>query len=413
MKQGNRKPSAALTLAITLGLFLLTAPRSYAQVYKTLHSFTGGVDGGSPLYVKLLRDAKGNLVGTTQLGGAYGFGTVFRIDPRGNETVLYSFSGGFDGAYPQAGLVADPAGNLYGTTTLGGAPCFEGQGGCGVVFELTASGEYILLHSFLGVIGGGDGGFPAASLLRDAHGNLFGTTAGGGINTASCQEGSGTAFEMAFLNGGWKEILLYTFPCTDADGMFPYSPLISSRSGTLYGTSTGGGTCGGADIGRCGTVFQLARGGANWTHTTIHDFAGGSDGAALQDGLVRDSAANLYGTTQLGGDFGFGTIFRIDPSGNKTVLHSFTGPAGAYPVGGLVRDRAGNLYGTTRQGGTSKVGTLFKFEPAGTLTVLHNFAGGTDGAYPAGTLLRAGGALFGTTTAGGPQNMGIVFKLKP
>lgn len=406
---------AVRSLAVTLILIFatLTAKPAAAQKYKVLHTFTGGADGGQPLFVKLIRDASGNLYGTTQLGGTAGHGTVFRLDSRGKETVLYSFSGGFDGASPAAGLVRDKAGNLYGTTQGGGSPCFEGEGGCGVVFELTAAGQYVLLHSFLGVIGGGDGGFPNASLLRDTGGNLYGTTTGGGISTAECQEGAGTVFKMEQADGSWTEILLYSFSCTGADGMFPYGSLIAGLAGSLYGTTTGGGTCGGAGLDRCGTVFELRPRADGWTHAVHHGFAGGADGAALWDGLVRDSLGNFYGTTQLGGAFGFGTIFRLDASFKKTVLHSFTGSDGAYPIAGLVRDKAGNLYGTAKEGGTSLVGTVFRLDSAGNLTVLHNFTGGSDGAYPFGPLLRVGAALYGTTNAGGAQNMGTVFRLSP
>ena len=405
--------SRARLLCSMIAFFAISIP-SHSQTYKVLHSFSGGVDGGSPFLAALVRDSKGNLYGTTTRGGAHGYGTVFRLDVRGNETVLHSFSGGFDGAAPEAGLVRDRAGNLYGTTGLGGSPCFEGRGGCGVVFEITHSGEYVILHSFLGVIGGGDGAVPYAKLLLDAHGNLYGTTVGGGINTPQCQEGAGTIFELTpNQEGNWTEILLYSFPCTAADGMFPYGPLVEGPSGTLFGTSAGGGTCSGAGLDDCGTVFKIAPGPDEWTHTVVHGFAGGSDGASVRGGLIRDADGNLYGTTQLGGAFGFGTIFRIDASGNKTILYSFAGADGANPVSGLIRDKYGSLWGTTSRGGNSQMGTVFKLDGTGHLTVLHNFGGGNDGAYPYGPLQRSGATLFGTTTAGGVFNQGTVFRLTP
>jgi uncharacterized repeat protein (TIGR03803 family) len=399
----------SLAIAVMFAVSLLAAQSAPAQTYTVLHTFSGGADGGVPLYVKLVRDSAGNLYGTTNGGGASGLGTLFRLDAKDKETVLHNFTGGTDGKNPASGVLRDAAGNLYGTTQLGGAP-----GSYGVVFELTAAGKFSVPYAFKGFSGGGgDGGYPQASLFRDWHGNLYGTTAGGGISTPQCQRGGGTVFKLTLANGSWTESLLYTFPCTYPDGMFPYAPLIAGPSGSLYGTTAGGGTCGGGAQDACGTVFQMTPGVAGWTHTVLYGFEGGSDGASVKDGLVRDSAGYLYGTTELGGTSGFGTIFRLDASGNKTVLHSFTGSDGAYPAAGLVRDTAGSLYGTANQGGSSLVGTVFQLDIAGNLTVLHNFTGGADGAYPYGPLLRSGGILYGTTAVGGLQNEGTVFKLKP
>lgn len=193
---------------------------------------------------------------------------------------------------------------------------------------------------------------------------------------------------------------------------FP-GPLVAGPSGTLFGTSAGGGTCSGAALDDCGTIFKIAPGPDEWTHTVVHGFAGGSDGASVRGGLIRDADGNLYGTTQLGGAFGFGTIFRIDASGNKTILYSFAGADGANPVSGLIRDKYGSLWGTTSRGGNSQMGTVFKLDGTGHLTVLHNFGGGNDGAYPYGPLQRSGATLFGTTTAGGVFNQGTVFRLTP
>jgi uncharacterized repeat protein (TIGR03803 family) len=158
-------------------------------------------------------------------------------------------------------------------------------------------------------------------------------------------------------------------------------------------------------------VFELTPGAKGWTHSVLHDFTGAGDGAEISGGLIRDTSGNLYGTTQLGGTSGEGTIFRMDTAGNKTVLHNFSGPDGAYPYAGLTADAAGNFYGTTAYGGSGEVGTVFELNVAGNLTTLHTFTGGSDGAYPEGSLLLQNGVLYGVTTAGGSSNKGTIFQL--
>jgi len=197
-----------------------------------LHSFTGGSDGEYP-YASVIRDAAGNLYGTTYAGGASGLGTVFKIDTQAHETVLYSFRGGADGEYPSAGLVRDAAGNLYGTTNSGGSS------GGGIVFKISSAGKETVLHSFKG---GKDGEYPYASVIRDAAGNLYGTTYGGGAS------GWGTVFE---IDPTGKETVLYTFTGA-ADGASPEGGLVQDTAGHLYGTTKYGGAFG------AGTVFELS-----------------------------------------------------------------------------------------------------------------------------------------------------------
>ena len=244
-----------------------------------MHSFTGGADGSDP-YAGLIRDSAGNLYGTTLLGGASGAGVVFKVDTTGTETVLHSFSGGTDGGAPQAGLIRGSAGDLYGTTVQ------DGASGAGVVFKLDAIGETVL-YSFTG---GADGSNPFGSLVRDSAGNLYGTTESGGAS------GAGVVFK---LDTTGTETVLYSFT-GDADGGYPYAGLIRDSAGNLYGTTSSGGASG------QGVVFELDTTG---TETVLYSFTTGADGAFPYAGLIRNSAGNLYGTAT----YGYGVVFRIQP----------------------------------------------------------------------------------------------------
>ncbi len=351
------------------------------------------------------------------------------------ETVLYSFTFGSDGEGPVGGLIADSAGNLYGTTDF----CFAGTGPCdfggnlGTVFKLAPGGIETVLHSFLGAPS--DGAFPQAGLSADGSGNLYGTTA------------DGTVFKLAPPippATSWTEIVLHFFAGGTSDGSEPLAGLIFDSSGNLYGTtSEGGGTGCSAGIG-CGTVFKLAPPfppATSWTETVLHSFAGGgSDGAFPEARLITDLSGNLYGTTYEGGGTGCsygrgcGTVFKLAPGGTETVLYSFTGGSdGAQPSAGLIADGAGNLYGTTSSGGASRqlqcsgtdgfplgCGVVFKLSPPippatnWTETVLYAFAGEiSDGSGPSGLIFDGAGNLYGITASGGPGNVGTVFKLAP
>jgi uncharacterized repeat protein (TIGR03803 family) len=386
---------------------------------KVLYSFQGGSDGANP-YAGLIADSAGNLYGTTSAGGPGtcefgGCGTVFKVAPDGTETVLYSFLGGNDGAMPDGGLVADRAGNLYGTTGGGG-----GTNNYGTVFKLAADGTETVLYAFKG---GSDGITPAGNLVADKSGNLYGDTVAGGSCTGSAcaDRGCGTVFEIA-PNG--METILYTFQ-GGGDGGVPYAGLIRDNSGNLYGTTNLGGinnpsNCGGGDLG-CGTVFKVTQSG---TESVVYDFQGGSGGWAPEAGLTMDSAGNLYGTTAGGGgaaycEFGCGTVFEVAADGTETVLYSFQGGNDAWdPVAGVVRDKTGNLYGTTFAGGGAHCahvadgcGTVFKLTPGGTETVLFAFYKSTGRQPAAGLLMGKNGFLYGTTTTGGKHNDGVVFSV--
>jgi len=302
-----------------------------------LYNFTGGSNGKWP-YASVTPDREGNLYGTTSSGGDYENGTVFKLDTFGNETVLHSFAGGSDGSHPLAGLMMDAAGNLYGTTYVGGAD------NNGTVFKLDSSGNETLLYTFTG---GSDGGGPyAGCLITDAAGNFYGTTSYGGVY------GFGTVFKLDTLG---HETVLHSFH--SSDGWAPYSGVIMDRAGNLYGTTGLGGTSTNCSTG-CGTVFRLDSSGQE---SVLHTFTGlGGDGMIPLAGLIRDRLGNLYGTTAGGGSHGGGIVFKLDTSGHETVLHGFTGSDLAYSNGNLIMDRAGNLYGTTFWGGASGNGTVYK-----------------------------------------------------
>jgi uncharacterized repeat protein (TIGR03803 family) len=401
--------SAAFVIAIVIVLSLLAKPSAQAQTLKVLHTFKGAKDGANS-YAGLVRDSVGNLYGTTSSGGV-GFGTVFKLDKTGKETVLYSFTDQVDGAYPAAAVIRDAVGSLYGTTLSSAS----GTGG-GTVFKLDPTGKLITLHSFTG---SPDGANPLAGLLSDKAGNLYGTTYDGG--TGCSAPGCGTVFK---LDKNGKETVLYNFKGGASDGAGPEASMIRDASGNLYGTTFYGDgvTCNGSDGVGCGTVFKLNKTGKE---TVLYRFAGGFDGENPTSALVLDAAGNLYGTTYSGQPLGFGVVFMIDKSGKETVLHTFAGhPDGTNPQAGLVRDSAGNFYGTTANGGIlgcalqEGCGTIFKVDKNDQETVLYSFTGGADGANPMGGLVQdAHGNLYGTAYAGGTGcgglGCGVVFKLTP
>jgi uncharacterized repeat protein (TIGR03803 family) len=270
-----------------------------------------GRDGFTP-YAGLIFDAAGNLYGTTYGGGTYGGGTVFEVSPgasdQWSEKVLYSFGSGKDGVTPQGGLIFDGKGNLYGTTSFGGA-----FGGYGTVFELSPSnGQWTesVLHAF----NQKDGAWPwYARLSFDTAGNLYGTTSSGGNQDCNGgnNSGCGEVFQLVPSNGQWTESVLHFFSSGN-DGAYPYAGLVFDQAGNLYGTTTEGGNpkCLGGN--GCGTVFRLRLSNGQWAETVLHAFfAKAGDGPAAS--VIFDTAGNLYGTTSGGGAFGFGNVFEVTP----------------------------------------------------------------------------------------------------
>jgi uncharacterized repeat protein (TIGR03803 family) len=380
-----------------------------------IHRFVGQyVDGATPIG-GLVEDPQGNLYGTTSGGGLYNCGTIFRISNQKTEK-YDSFAPGVNESCPApyAGLIRDPEGNLYGTTVGGG---FLGTGS---VFEINLA-KFEFLYSFCAddCI---DGSLPEDSLLRDAQGNLFGTTVSGGAigSQPPCGFlGCGVVFKVD-PNG--IETVLYTFS-GGPDGGFPVANVIEDSDGNLYGTTMHGGTADQVCSGGCGVIFKVTSAGQE---TVLHQFGGG-DGSDPTSGLVQDAQGNLYGTASAGGKYNAGVVFRLSPQNKLTVVHSFgSGTDGAVPYGGLIRDeKTGNFYGTTVFGGnpgcgSDTCGTVFGISAQGKETVLHRFSvdEGTNPFDP--LIIDASGALYGTTSSGAGTcgttddgACGSVFKLIP
>jgi uncharacterized repeat protein (TIGR03803 family) len=431
-----RIPSAALFVILIAITGLVPGAWSQSK-YESLYSFTGGTDGRTPSS-DLIFDPTGNLYGTTRDGGAYGFGTVFKLAPNADgtwtESVLYSFclvKNCADGGDPVASLILDQAGGFYGTTGAGGA------NGGGAVFKLTphADGSWTqsVLYSFCSLTNCADGMSSSGSLIFDQVGNLYGTAVGGG--SASCVGGCGVVFELIpHSDGSWKEKVLHRF--NGNDGAEPDSGLILDATGNLYGTTGLGGTetCN-APLG-CGVVFKLTPNtDGSWKEKVLHRFTG-NDGTSPVARLILDQAGNLYGTTAFGGNLsqcegnGCGVVFELTPNGEggwrEKILHHFAGGSdGRQPYADLIFDQAGNLYGTTYDGG-GDLGVVFKLVPNSNGTwkekLLHKFVNGIidAGTRPyAGLIFDAKGNLYGTTTLGGESGYcrrngcGVVFELMP
>jgi uncharacterized repeat protein (TIGR03803 family) len=321
----------------------------------SLYDFTGGDDGSCPL--ELLFDAAGNLYSATVWGGAYGGGVVFELTPNSDgtwtESVLHAFTAGADGSYPDAPLIFDATGALYGTFVYSGA---HGWGG---VFKLTPNSDGTWSESVLyAFTGGKDGGHPVTGLIFDAAGNLYGTTYWGA--NRSCNQGCGVVFKLTPNgDGGWTESVLHTFT-GGKDGAYPTGWLISDAAGNLYGATDIGGLYGD------GVVFKLAPGQAgSWK--ILHQFTGGGRAAWGGCGLTFDAAGNLYGTRNVGGAYQYGLVFKLAPTSSggwkETVLHAFDDKPGAYPDGGVTFDVAGNLYGMTSGDGSKTFGSVYEITP--------------------------------------------------
>ncbi|HEY6619635.1 MAG TPA: choice-of-anchor tandem repeat GloVer-containing protein [Steroidobacteraceae bacterium] len=348
--------------------------------FTLLHSFAGGSSDGADPYHTLIQGSDGNFYGTTLAGGAGNVGTIFKITPSGTESVFYSFT-----IVPYSGLVQSSDGNIYGTTANGGAS------GRGTVFKITPSGTETLLYSF--PAGSSD---PYCGLVQGSDGNFYGTTGAGGASD------DGTVFK---ITPSGSEANVYSFAKTGTNGQTPYAGLIQGTDGNFYGTTYFGGANG------FGTVFKVTPGG---TETVLYSFAGGNDGEHPYADVIQGSDGNFYGTTYQGGTGGYGTVFRLSPSGTETVLYSFAGGTsdGASPEAGVIEGSDGNFYGSTLQGGASGLGTVFKLTPSGTETISHSFAGSSDGANPGANLVQGSdGNLYGSTGAGGTSGDGTFFKV--
>jgi uncharacterized repeat protein (TIGR03803 family) len=320
-----------------------------------IHGFTGAEDGADPR--GLVPDGKGGIYGVTFSGGAYGQGNIFRVDASGEFQVVYSFAGSPDGAMPN-GLVLDAAGNLYGTTYVGGAY------NAGSVFELDQTGKESVIYSFTG----GSGGYLPGGGVLDASGNFYGSTFAGGVGCLG-NPGCGLVFEVNTTTG--EENTLYSFTGTGGDGETP-GHLLRDSHGNLYGTTGGGGNS--SCEGGCGTLFRLTQGpGGNWSETIIHTFTSGADGAypaglvATKDSIYGTTGGAVYGCS----GSSCGTVYQLSPTGEFTTIYTFSGGAGGEDPYLQFQDGTGTLIGTTYSGGHLNCldsqgygcGTVFRLTP--------------------------------------------------
>ncbi len=390
-----------------------------AQTFTVLHRFTGGENGSQPV-AGLTPDGTGAFYGTT-----YGFmdnqGTVYRLKQTGGSWVLQTLVSGLE--FPAGRVVFGPHGYLYGMTSGGLTECYYGHSNCGEVYSLRPACSNPNCPWMLSVLyqfqGGDDGAYPSwVEPVFDQAGNLYGTTQGGGIT------GNGVVFKLTPPAGGrggdWSETPIYSF--TDgSDGKWPFGGLIFDSAGKLYGAAQGGAY-------EDGTVFQLSPSGSGWAIQTLYTFQGETDGKGPV-GLLFDGFGNLYGTTETGGVGGGGTVFKLSPSGmgwTFSVLYGLPGSAG--PDACVALDAAGNFYGTTQGGGTYGWGSVFKLTPMNggwSYTDLFSFndRGGVlnlMGAMPADAVtLDASGNIYGTATEGGLENRnclsgcGVIWEITP
>jgi uncharacterized repeat protein (TIGR03803 family) len=312
---------------------------------KIFYSFGGTPDAFLP-EAGLIQE-KGKFYGTTCCGGATNHGTIYELNGKGQETILYNFTGGAEGFGSSGTLARDAKGNFYGTAAGGDTAC-DPPSGCGLVYKVTPAGIQEVLHSFSG---SPDGATPYdAGVVIDGEGNLSGTTIVGGTN------GLGAVFEVT---SSGSESILHSF-AGGSDGAYPQAGLFIDGQGNLYGTTAGGGSTG------LGTVFEVM---ASGTEKVLHTFTGTPDGNYPYASVIVDAEGNVYGTTYYGGNANDGTVFKITAAGVESVLYSFLdSPDGAHPVAGVVLDSAGNLYGTTIYGGGTECspygcGTVFELTP--------------------------------------------------
>ena len=308
-----------------------------------LHTFAAPPDGANPFCAPVILDSAGNLYGTTEFGGNENVGSIFELSPAGGnwtDSILYSFTYYGTGDHPSTGLIMDPAGNLYGTTSEYESP--------GSVFELSPSAggwNYQVIYAAP----------TSQGVTMDAAGNIFGAT-------------WTTVYELSPNgNGGWNPTVIHTFAGAPRDGTSPYTAPVFDKAGNLYGTTSSGGAK------NYGTVYKLSpitsgKKKGQWKERILHSFESGEDGADPIAAVVLDSGGNIYGTTAQGGKFNDGTVFELSPQVGKgwykeKVLWTFNGPDGNYPEAGLIRDNTGNLFGTASNGGSSGYGVVFEVTP--------------------------------------------------
>jgi uncharacterized repeat protein (TIGR03803 family) len=433
MKMKKYVLSSLRSLAMLIAMLIVCAAMAAASSEFVIYDFTGTTSGCQPVG-NLVADSAGNLYGVAQCGG-FNAGIIYELTrpvapaTAWTETVLYNFTGGDDGGAPQAGLIFDAAGNLYGTASTNGAE------GCGTVFELSPPASvggdwtFTVLYSFKGTKK--DGSTPLGSLIWDSAGNLYGTTTEGGSPGLGAQSpcvytGCGIIFELsppATVGGTWTETILHFFQPTA--GGEPRSAPIFGTKGNLYGTASVGGTYDDGVV--YGLTPPAAVGGA-WIYKVLYAFSGEAgatcDGAMPYGSLILRGKDVLYGTTTDDGSFycGYGTVFQLTPPAvaggewtETSILTFRDGVEGGDPMANVIFDSAGNLYSTTYSGNSGNVGEIFELSPPAsgttwTLTNLHIFNGEKDGANPNGGLIAGEkGILYGITQYGGAGNEGTVY----
>ena len=350
--------------------------------YTVLYKFQGGSDGsGSGANVAL--DSAGNIYGTTDFGGANFDGVVFKLAPKGKETLLHTFSGA-DGSQPDGAVIVMSNGDLYGSTSSGGAS------GNGVLFKLSAKGKYKVLHSLTAT----DGADVRGNLYRDKSGNLYGTALFSGAGS------SGTVFKYG-ADGTFT--VLHAFAADGSDGQYPEHGVVADKAGNLYGVTAFGGASGE------GTVFKIDTGG---NFTTLYSFTDGADGGFLYGGLAIDKDGNLYGSTVDGGASNAGTVFELSPAGTLTTLYNFVGGSNVGGPEGDMRLNGKKLDSTAINGGdpSCQCGGVYEVSLTGKEKVLHAYVGSDGSGYSAG-LSSALGILYGTTQAGGVNENGVVYSV--
>ncbi len=400
----QQKSRTCLLSAVLLFCLAATAALP-AQTFKTLVVFNQA--NGEDVFSSLVQGTDGNLYGSTVYGGKPNFGTIFKLTPTGTETLLYSFclqSGCPDGSYPEWLTLASD-GNFYGETYGGGAY------NSGTIFKVTSSGQLTTLYSFCAHSGCPDGALPQSALVQASDGDFYGTTVLGGA------QNQGTVFKVT-SSGVLTTLYSFCSKSNCSDGTQPNIGLTLGSDGNFYGTTALGGRTACPPYG-CGTAFKITSSG---TLTTLYSFCSRvncADGSIPQGLLVLAKDGNFYGTTDNGGVNSLGTAFKMNSAGKLKTLHSFcTGacPDGGIPYAGLIQGSDGNFYGTAAIGGKG-YGTVYKMTPTGVVTTLHSF-NNNDGFSPAASLLQAAdGSLYGGTEEGGnlncfaPSGCGTIFRI--